>query len=62
MTDEIIERVTNIIETPGKPEILKNVFRQMLDRIVTSFHPELNTDTVVHTYFIEKIVKHYVHK
>lgn len=30
--------------------------------LVTSFHPELNTDTTVHTYFVEKIVKPYVHK
>ncbi len=30
--------------------------------LVTSFHPELNTDTVVHSYFIDKIVKPYVHK
>ncbi len=29
---------------------------------VTSFHPELNTDTTVHTYFIDKIVKPYVYK
>ena len=30
--------------------------------LVTSFHPELNTDTTVHTYFIDKIVKPHVYK
>lgn len=30
--------------------------------LVTSFHPELNTDTTVHTYFIDRIVKPHVYK